>query len=145
MKDGSDAPVAAPEPKMLAFLRAAIPFAATLILGSVLTGVAGLFVYANAAEPKSRDIEFAIVSVLGIGASFVAAWFAARRAIEADQTSGTGLAMSLLKKYRRGVTQNSADAQAGQYSIGEHYLRELLGRVVEKGTGHELFNDHVEG
>jgi DNA-binding MarR family transcriptional regulator len=24
-------------------------------------------------------------------------------------------------------------------------LRELLGRVVEKGTGHELFNDHVEG
>jgi DNA-binding MarR family transcriptional regulator len=23
-------------------------------------------------------------------------------------------------------------------------LRELLGRVVEKGTGHELFNDHVE-
>lgn len=24
-------------------------------------------------------------------------------------------------------------------------LRELLGRVVEKGTGHELFTDHVEG
>jgi DNA-binding MarR family transcriptional regulator len=24
-------------------------------------------------------------------------------------------------------------------------LRELLGRVVEKGTGHELFNDHVDG
>src|SRR6201996_2995926 len=24
-------------------------------------------------------------------------------------------------------------------------LRELLGRVVEKGTGHELFSDHVEG
>lgn len=23
-------------------------------------------------------------------------------------------------------------------------LRELLGRIVEKGTGHELFNDHVE-
>lgn len=23
-------------------------------------------------------------------------------------------------------------------------LRELLGRVVEKGTGHELFSDHVE-
>jgi hypothetical protein len=23
-------------------------------------------------------------------------------------------------------------------------LRELLGRVVEKGTGHELFTDHVE-
>ena len=23
-------------------------------------------------------------------------------------------------------------------------LRELLGRVVEKGTGHELFNDHVD-
>jgi DNA-binding MarR family transcriptional regulator len=24
-------------------------------------------------------------------------------------------------------------------------LRELLGRVVEKGTGHELFADHVDG
>lgn len=24
-------------------------------------------------------------------------------------------------------------------------LRELLGRVVEKGTGHELFTDHVDG
>ena len=24
-------------------------------------------------------------------------------------------------------------------------LRELLGRVVEKGTGHELFTDHIEG
>jgi DNA-binding MarR family transcriptional regulator len=23
-------------------------------------------------------------------------------------------------------------------------LRELLGRIVEKGTGHELFNDHVD-
>jgi hypothetical protein len=23
-------------------------------------------------------------------------------------------------------------------------LRELLGRVVEKGTGHELFDDHVD-
>lgn len=23
-------------------------------------------------------------------------------------------------------------------------LRDLLGRIVEKGTGHELFNDHVE-
>ena len=23
-------------------------------------------------------------------------------------------------------------------------LRELLGRVVEKGTGHELFSDHVD-
>jgi len=25
----------------------------------------------------------------------------------------------------------------------QEMLRELLGRVVEKGTGHELFNDHV--
>ncbi|OBI00445.1 MarR family winged helix-turn-helix transcriptional regulator [Mycobacterium sp. E2733] len=33
----------------------------------------------------------------------------------------------------------------GVLSVQEQQtLRELLGRVVEKGTGHELFNDHVE-
>jgi DNA-binding MarR family transcriptional regulator len=33
----------------------------------------------------------------------------------------------------------------GVLSVQEQQtLRELLGRVVEKGTGHALFNDHVE-
>jgi DNA-binding MarR family transcriptional regulator len=37
------------------------------------------------------------------------------------------------------------DEVFGVLSVHEQQtLRELLGRVVEKGTGHELFNDHVE-
>jgi DNA-binding MarR family transcriptional regulator len=37
------------------------------------------------------------------------------------------------------------DEVFGVLSVQEQQtLRELLGRVVEKGTGHELFNDHVE-
>jgi len=58
----------------------------------------------------------------------VGAYFAARRTIELDTSKTDGPAMSLLKKYRRATTTVGADAQAGQYSIGEHYLRELLGR-----------------
>ncbi len=116
------------EAKAIGFLQAAIPFAVTLFCGALVTAVAGLFVYANAADPKSRDIEFVIIAALGLGVSLTAAWFAARRTIENERASSAGPALSLLKKYRRAVTHVGADAQAGQYSIGEHYLRELLGR-----------------
>ena len=116
------------EPNALRVLRTAIPFVVTLIGGTLVTAVAGLFVYVNAVDPHTRDLRFSIVGVVGLAASIVAAWFAARRAIEAERSSGTGQALSLLKKYRRAAAQPGADSQTGQYSIGENYLRELLGR-----------------
>ena len=119
---------AAEEPKAFGFLQAAIPFVVTLFFGTLITAVVGLFVYANAVDPKSRDLRFAVVELIGVGISAVLAWFAARRTIELDQAQRPGPALSLLKKYGRSATQPGVDAQAGQYSIGEHYLRELLGR-----------------
>ena len=116
------------EPNALRVLRTAIPFVVTLIGGMLVTAVAGLFVYVNALDPHTRDLRFSLVGVVGLAASIVAAWFAARRAIEAERASGTGQALSPLKKYRRDAAQPGADSQTGQYSIGENYLRELLGR-----------------
>ena len=129
MIDSSDTkPATEDAPKPLNMLQAVIPFAITLFLGAVVTGVAGLFVYANTVDPKSRDAQFLAVCLVGMSVSLVAAWFAARRALEVDAASNTGQEFSLLKKYRRASTAVGADAQAGQYSIGENYLRELLGR-----------------
>ena len=129
MKEYSDGNTATDEePKALRLLRTAIPFVATLIGGTLITAVAGLFVYVNADDPHTRDVRFAIVGVLGMGASIVAAWFAARRAIEVERASAAGPALSLLKKYRRAAAQPGADSQTGQYNIGEQYLRELMGR-----------------
>jgi hypothetical protein len=129
MKDRSEENVAVEgTPKALTFLQAAIPFAVTMVAGSVLTAVAGLFVYANVVDAKSRDFQFVVIATIGLGVSLVFAWMNARRALEQDVSATTGPAISLLKKYRRAVTQVGADAQAGQYSIGESYLRELLGR-----------------
>jgi len=116
------------EPRTFTFLQAAIPFVVTTVAGILLTAVAGLFVYANVPDPKSRDIQFMAIGIVGLGISLVAAWFTARRTIELERNSGNGPALSLLKKYRKAVTHVGADAQAGQYNIGEHYLRDLLGR-----------------
>lgn len=129
MKDSPDTiPAAEGTPKTFSVLQAAIPFTITLFIGSLVTGVTGLFVYANSVDPKSRDSQFLVICLIGMSISFVAAWFAARRTLEVEAASSAGPAISLLKKYRRAVTHAGADAQAGQYSIGEHYLRELLGR-----------------
>lgn len=129
MNDISEEKLAAESaPKAISFLQALIPFAATMTGGAMLTAVAGLFVYANVVDPISRDFQFVAVCVVGLGISLIAAWFAARRALETDPASTNGPAISLLKKYRRAVTHAGSDAQAGQYSIGENYLRELLGR-----------------
>ena len=121
-------PVGEQEPKAIGYLQATIAFVATLVLGTLVTSVVGLFVYANVVAAKSRDFEFGIVGVLGLGRSVAAAWVVARRTLEAERSSSAGPAMSLLKKYRRTAAQPGADVQAGQYSIGESYLRELLGR-----------------
>ena len=129
MKDSSEEKAAVEgSPKALTFLQAAIPFVLTMVVGTLLTAVAGLFVYANVVDAKSRDFQFVIIAVIGLGISLAVAWMNARRTLEQDPSKATGPAISLLKKYRRAVTQVGADAQAGQYSIGESYLRELLGR-----------------
>jgi hypothetical protein len=121
---------AAPEtaPKGYSFFQPAFSFVVTMIFGTLVTAVAGLFVYANVVDAKSRDLNFTIVAVIGLSISLVLSYFAARRTIELDTAKTDGPAFSLLKKYRRAITHVGADAQAGQYSIGEHYLRELLGR-----------------
>ena len=116
------------EPKAFSFLQVAIPFVGTMVVGTLVTAVLGLFVYANASDPHSRDLKFTIVSCVGLAVSIVAAYIAARRTKALDPTATNGAGFSLLKKYRSAVTHVGADAQAGQHSIGESYLRELLGR-----------------
>ena len=111
-----------------AFLQAAIGFTATAVLGAIITAVVGLFVYANSADPNSRDQHFVAAAVAGLCITLVVAWVVARRAAEAEQTSTADSELSLLKKYRHTTSKSSADAEAGQYKIGEQYLRELLGR-----------------
>ncbi len=115
-------------PKAHTFFQAAFSFVITMLFGSLATAVIGLFVYANVVDAKSRDLNFTIVAMVGLAISLVASYFAARRTIELDTAKTDGPAYSLLKKYRRAITHVGADAQAGQYSIGENYLRELLGR-----------------
>lgn len=115
-------------PKSFGVLQAAIAFIVTMAIGLLITGVTGLFVYANVADPKSRDFQFVVIALIGCGISLTLAWFAARRTLEQEAAMSTGPAIGLLRKYRRAVTQTGADAQAGQYHIGENYLRELLGR-----------------
>jgi DNA-binding MarR family transcriptional regulator len=47
------------------------------------------------------------------------------------------------------VVSDAIDAHQDVFGVltdeEQKTLRDLLGKVVEKGTGHELFNDHVEG
>lgn len=129
MKDNPETkPAGEIAPKAFSLFHAVFSFVATLIFGSLATAVIGLFVYANVVDTKSRDLNFTIVALVGVSISLIASYFVARRTIELDTTKNDGPAFSLLKKYRRATTHVGADAQAGQYSIGENYLRELLGR-----------------
>lgn len=129
MKDTPDLKVeAGGESKASIFLQAAIPFAVTFFFGAVVTAVSGLFVYANVVDVKSRDFYFVVIAMFGLGVSAVLAYVAARRTIELDPSHTSGSGVGLLRKYRRAIAQPGADTEAGQYSIGEHYLRELLGR-----------------
>src|SRR5215472_1319448 len=111
-----------------AFLQGAIGFTATAVLGAIVTAVVGLFVYANSADPNTRDQRFVSVAFIGLCVTLAVAWVVGRRAAESENTSTADSELSLLKKYRRSTTKSSADAEAGQYKIGEQYLRELLGR-----------------
>lgn len=114
----------------VAVLQAAIQFVAVTICGTVLTAVVALFAYANAPNPDAHDSRFLSIMIAGACLSLVVGAIAAMRAIRNDSSSetGSGAAYSLLQKYRRADTRSGADSQAGQYKIGERYLRELLGR-----------------
>jgi hypothetical protein len=128
-KTASETKIAVGEPSRLsAFIQAAVAFSVTVVSGTLLSAIAGLFVYANVPDPRTRDGFFLIILATGTLLSLAIGYVAARRAIELDAASGSGPAFSLLKKYRRAISEPGSDAQAGQYSIGEHYLRELLGR-----------------
>lgn len=116
------------QPKAFTFALVAIPFAITTLLGMIVTAVAGLTVYANVADVKSRDFQFVIVALIGGSLSLVAGYIAARRAVRRERDQASGQAVGLLRKYRRAISQSGDDKQAGQYHIGESYLRELLGR-----------------
>jgi hypothetical protein len=109
---------------------AAVQFFAVAICGTLLTAVIGLFAYANAPNPDSHDSLFFAILTAGVCLSVIAGVLVARRAIRSESMSATasGAAYSMLKKYRRADTRPGADGQAGQYKIGERYLRELLGR-----------------
>jgi len=114
----------------VAVLQGAVQFFAVAIGGTLLTAVFALFAYANVPNPDSHDSRFLTIMIAGGALSVIIAAFAARRAIRNDSTIATGssTAYSLLQKYRRADTRAGADSQAGQYQIGERYLRELLGR-----------------
>src|ERR1700730_15348032 len=100
-------------PKAYSFLQVAIPFVITMAFGTLATAVFGLFVYANVVDVKSRDTYFLIVSLVGLGVSLTAAYFAARRTLEIEKASTTGASFNLLKKYRRAATHVGSDAVAG--------------------------------
>jgi hypothetical protein len=110
------------------FLQAAIPFTAVTLGGSVVTAVCALFVYANAMDMAARDDRFLGIVIPGVLLSMVFGYIAARRAVQSDPERTTSTAFSLLRKYRRTANQAGADREAGQYHIGEQYLRDLLGR-----------------
>lgn len=68
-----------------------------------------------------------------------------------DPQHGRILRAYLTDEGRNAVATVVTDALAVQQKVfgvltteEQETLRELLGRIVEKGTGHELFNDHVE-
>lgn len=109
---------------------AVIQFFGVAISGTFLTAVIALFAYANAPNPDSHDSRFLTIVIVGAVLSAIVGAFAAMRAIRNDSTTATdsGTEYSLLQKYRRADTRAGADNQAGQYQIGERYLRELLGR-----------------
>jgi hypothetical protein len=114
--------------KVFTALQAAIPFLITLTIGTIASAVIGLFVYANSTDMMARDGRFLAIIIPGIIVSIVFGYVVARRALEADPDANAGPALSLLKKYRRISAPTGADHEAGQYHIGEQYLRELLGR-----------------
>lgn len=118
----------ADQPRVAA-MQAVVQFFAVTICGTILTAVAALFAYANAPNPDSHDSLFVMAMAVGAVVSAITGAFVARRALRTDSAeTGTGAAYSLLQKYRRADTRPGADAGAGQYRIGERYLRELLGR-----------------
>ena len=110
------------------WLQAAIQFVVFAFSGLLLTSVVGLFAYANAPDPNPRDAHFMTIFGIGLAVSLTAGLIAAIRVVQADRAETIAPAYNLLKKYRRAVSEPGADAQAGQYKIGEQYLRELLGR-----------------
>ena len=111
-------------------LQAVLQFFGVAISGTFLTAVIALFAYANAPNPDTHDSRFLAIVIAGAALSIVAGMFAAMRAVRIDSTTATdsGAEYSLLQKYRRADKRAGADNQAGQYQIGERYLRELLGR-----------------
>src|SRR5580700_10537831 len=120
MKDSSEATAAiSSQPKAFAFVLGAIPFVVTMALGVIVTAVGGLTVYADVADPQSRDFEFVMFCLIGTAIGAVAGYGAARRSIEADRDQKPGQAVSLLRKYRRAIQQTGTDKEAGQYHIGE--------------------------
>jgi len=107
-----------------------LQFFGVAIGGTFLTAVVALFAYANAPNPDSHDSRFLTIVLVGAAVSVIAGAFVAMRAIRNDSTTVTdsGAEYTLLQKYRRADSRAGADNQAGQYQIGERYLRELLGR-----------------
>ena len=128
MKANTDVQAVQERSKVFVALQAALPFFATTAIGTLISAVAGLFAYSNAMDARSRDGSFLAILIPGILVSVALGFAVARMTVRSDPDSSAGAAMGLLKKYRRGATQPGADREAGQYNIGESYLRALLRR-----------------
>jgi phosphotransferase system glucose/maltose/N-acetylglucosamine-specific IIC component len=114
----------------VAVWQALIQFFGIAASGTFLTAVIALFTYANVPNPDSHDTRFLMIVIAGGALSAIVGAFVAMRAIRRDSATVTdsGAEYSLLQKYRRADKRVGADNQAGEYQIGERYLRELLGR-----------------
>jgi phosphotransferase system glucose/maltose/N-acetylglucosamine-specific IIC component len=114
----------------VAIWQAVLQFFGVAIGGTFLTAVAALFAYANTPNPDAHDSRFLTIVLIGAAVSVVAGALVAMHAIRSDSATvtGNGAEYSLLQKYRRADKRVGADNQAGQYRIGERYLRDLLGR-----------------
>jgi len=115
--------------------RAIVITAGGVFAGTVLGGVAGLFVYANSRTPSVHDGIYVVIQtfgvLIGVGLGYLAAKGAEaqEKFIEASGKAG----VTLLKKYRTrpGINGNSNVGQRNiaTNNVGDEYLRQLLASV----------------
>ncbi|MBC5824444.1 MAG: hypothetical protein GIW99_02450 [Candidatus Eremiobacteraeota bacterium] len=109
-------------------VQAAVRFVAAAIAGGVLGAFIGLFSYANSVQADVHDGRFGAILCIGIVSGLIGGFFWARRGLKnEDAGDDPQVGISLLKKYHRSSV-GGEDSEAGQYSIGDAYLKKLLGR-----------------
>jgi hypothetical protein len=88
--------------------------------------VCGVTAYAYTSDADIHDGRFASLLFAGLVVGVLHGFFAARRIQKRPKPVDSSVGLTLLEKYRPAPLRAANGAQAGQYSISESYLRELL-------------------